>query len=219
MVDSKISALTAATSLTDADVLAIVNSAVTKKVDLSTLTAYFEARGRQNNASVANQGAGFASDTYLTGSYVTFPTNPSGGNRLQAKSKYRLRMFMSKTAAGVATPIFNIRVGTAGTTADTARVTLTHAAQSAAIDTGTYDLSVVFRTVGSGTSAVIQAGGIIDHQLASTGLTTLNSDIKTGTSSGFDSTVASSGIGVSLNAGTSAAWTVQLVEVELYNLA
>jgi hypothetical protein len=211
---STISSLTAASSLADADTLPIVNGGSTKKVDLSALTAYFEQRGRQNNASVANQGAGFATDTYLTGSYVTIPAN-----RLQAKSKYRLRFFMSKTGAGTATPILTVRLGTAGTTADTARATITHTAQTAVADTGVYELEVTFRTVGSGTSAVIAAGGVLDHTLAATGLSVSNTAIATAVSAGFDSTVAGLGIGVSLNAGTSAAWTVQIVNAELFNLA
>ena len=37
------------------------------------------------------------------------------------------------------------------------------------------------------------------------------------TSGGFDSTVADLGIGASVNGGTSAAWTVQLVDAELLN--
>jgi hypothetical protein len=126
---------------------------------------------------------------------------------------------MSKTAAGTATPILNVRLGTAGTTSDTSRVTLTHTAQTAAADTGVYDLEVLFRTVGSGTSAVIVAGGVLDHVLAATGLSVSNTAIATGVSSGFDSTVANLGIGVSVNGGTSAAWTVQIVNAELFNLA
>lgn len=226
MPDTKPSAFTADSTPDDTDWLPYIdrdeggagvhgNNILT----FSELVAYIEGRGRQNNASVANQGAGFATDTYLTGSYVTIPTNPAGGNRLQAKSKYRLRFNATKTAAGTATPIINVRLGTAGTTADTSRLTLTHAAQTAVIDEMVYDLSVVFRTVGSGTSAVIAGIGVLDHRLASTGFANVNTSIQQGVSAGFDSTVASLGIGVSVNGGTSAAWTVNLVEAELYNLA
>lgn len=216
---TKVSALTVATSVNDTDQLYMNQGGTSKSVTPNVLTAYFEARGRANNASVANQGAGFATDTYLAGSYIPIPTNPAGGNRLQAKSKYRLRFFMSKTAAGVATPILNVRLGTAGTTADTSRAQLTHTAQTAAIDTGVYDMEVTFRTVGSGTSAVIVAGGVLDHNLAATGLSVSNTSIVTAVSAGFDSTVANLGIGVSVNAGASAAWTVQIVNAELFNLA
>jgi hypothetical protein len=214
MADTKASAFTATTTLGDADLIPIVQGGVNKVFTPNTLTTYIESRGRQNNASVANQGAGFATDTYLTGSDVSIPSG-----RLQAKSKYRLRFFMSKTGAGTATPIVSVRLGTAGTTADTARVTLTHTAQTAVIDTGVYDLEVLFRTVGSGTSAVIVAGGVLDHVLAATGLSVSNTSVVTGVSAGFDSTVAGLKIGVSLNAGASAAWTVQMVNAELFNLA
>lgn len=222
MADVKVSALPAISALDDDDVVYVVEDGVSKQITMTQLTAYFEGRGRQNNSSVANQGAGFATDTYITGSYVTIPQNPSGGNRLQAKSQYRLRLMMSKTAAGTAAPVFTIRLGTAGTTSDASRVALTHAAQTAVGDSGCYDLQVTFRTVGSGTSAVIAAGGVLDHQGftsgAFVGLANVNTSIQTGVSAGFDSTVANLGIGVSLNAGSSAAWTIQVAAAELYNL-
>ncbi len=216
MADSELSALTSIGTIEDADVMYVVDTsaALGSKVSMNQLVAYIEQRGRQNNASVANQGAGFATDTYLTGSYVTIPAG-----RLQAKSKYRLRFFMSKTNAGTATPIITVRLGTAGTTADTSRVVLTHTAQTAAVDTGVYDLEVLFRTVGSGTSAVIVAGGVLDHTTAATGFSVSNTAIATGVSAGFDSTVANLGIGISINGGTNAAWTVQMVNAELFNLA
>lgn len=209
---SKISALPAVTTPADTDELAVNQLGTSKKLNLNQLTSYIESRGRQNNASIAAQGAGFAADTYLTGSYVPIPAG-----RLQPKSKYRLRFHASKTAAGTATPIVTVRLGTAGTTADAARATLTHTAQTAAVDTMVYDLSVNFRAVG--TTAVITALGVLDHTLAATGFSVSNTSIINAVSASFDATTANLGIGVSVNGGTSAAWTVQLVEAEVYNLA
>jgi len=81
---------------------------------------------------VSTPAAGFAADTYLVGSSVPVPLG-----LLKATSKYRCRFTVTKTAAGVATPIVTVRFGTAGSTADAARCTLTFAAQTAAVDEGT----------------------------------------------------------------------------------
>lgn len=83
MADTKISALTAVSTLADADVLAIVNGAVSKKVTLTQLTAYFESRARQHNAAIATQVTG-AVDVYVTNSNVAIPDT-----RIQAKTKMR----------------------------------------------------------------------------------------------------------------------------------
>lgn len=213
MADTEVPNLAAIVTPGDADVLHIVSSGVSKKISLTQLTAYFEQRGRQVNAAVANQTFG-ATDTYIAGSYVTIPAT-----RLQAKSIYRMRMQIAKTsAAGVATPIVTVRLGTAGTTADTARATLTFPAQTAVADDGFIEVFCTFRTVGSGTSAVISAHGILDHRLPATGLVNTNTGFAKAVSAGFDSTVASLGIGCSFNGGTSFAGNTDLVQTELMNL-
>src|SRR5262245_21562241 len=169
------------------------------------------------NASVTNQ-AGFASDTYLAGASIVIPSG-----RLQAKSMYHCVFNVVKTAAGVATPIINIRFGTGGVVGDTSRGTLTFSAQSGVIDEGVFEIWAVFRTVGSGTTATLQTLGQLSHRLgygtAGTGLSVVGSESEVAISGGFDSTVANSVIGLSVNGGSSASWTVSLVQAELFNLA
>lgn len=165
------------------------------------------------NQSVTTPGAGFAADTYVVGSSVAIPATG-----LQAGTRYHMFFEVSKTAAGVATPILNIRFGTNGSTADTARCTLTFTAQTAATDTGTFEVWVTFRTVGSGTAAVMQCVSQRLHGASVTGFGNLVSETQKATSGGFDSTVASSIVGVSANGGASAAWTISLVQAELSNL-
>jgi hypothetical protein len=221
MADTKPSAFTADSTPDDADIIPYIDldgggagTHLNKKITFTELTAYLEARGRQNNASVAQQ-TWAAAEAYLTGSYVTIPAG-----RLQAKSKYMCRFYVAKTSvAGTATPIINVKLGTAGTTSDTTRAALTFAAQTAVADDGRIDVEVNFRTVGSGTSAVIRAQGTLDHRLAATGLSTANTSITGTTSAGFDSTVASLGIGISVTWGTSFVGTTDLVQAELINLA
>src|SRR5687767_11489060 len=62
-------------------------------------------RGQSNNSSIASQGAGFATDTYVTGSDLIIP---SFG--LQARTMFRWVLSASKTAAGTATPVYSIRI-------------------------------------------------------------------------------------------------------------
>lgn len=213
MADTKVSALAA---LLGADAVAsdefyVNDGGTSKKITLGELRA---AIAEPKNTSTAAQGAGFATDTYLTGSYVVIPPG-----RLKAGSIYRVKLQVTKTAASTATPIITVRTGTAGTTADTSRVALTFAAQTAAADDAIIELFCTFRAVGSGTTAVLHAAGMIDHRLASTGFANTNTSIAQGTSAGFDSTTAGLGIGVSVNGGTSAAWTVNMVQAELQNLS
>lgn len=212
MADSKVSALAAASSINDADMLLLVQGGVSKRVDMNTLDAYIEQRGRQNNASVASTAAGFAADTYLVGSDVAIPAG-----RLQAKSMYRVKFFATKTASGAATPIIQVRFGTAGSTADTSRATLTFAAQTNVIDSAVIEIFCTFRAVGA--SGILRAEGMIDHTLATTGFSTANTSITGATSATFDTTVASSRIGLSVNGGSGASWTINSVQAELFNLA
>lgn len=169
-----------------------------------------------SNSSTANQ-TGFSSDTYLAGSSLTIPT----GKQVAMGFSYHLIFDMVKTAAGTAAAVLNIRFGTAGTTADTARLTFTFTAGDANADTGTFEVWAHFRTVGSGTSAVLVGVAQCRHQLAATGLTTGG----TGgsftipvTSGGFDSTVASSIIGASFNGGAAFSGTNTLVQAKGFKL-
>lgn len=164
-----------------------------------------------HSASTAAQ-TGFATDTYLAGSGVTIPAG-----KIKVGTKYRCKFNVVKTGAGLAAPVISVRLGTLGTTGDTARTTLTYAAQTAVIDEGEIEVEVVFRAVGA--AGVIQAIGNLAHRLVTTGLnvTAVFTSVKN-TSAAFDSTTPTK-IGLSVNAGSSAAWTIDLVEAEVLNLA
>jgi hypothetical protein len=163
------------------------------------------------NESTTTQGAGFASDTYLTGSNILLPSSrPIVGTR------YLLSFEMSKTAAGTATPIFTLRYGTNASTADTALTTHTFAAGTAAADAAYVTVDAYFRSVGSGTSAVITAVVSLDTNLTTTGFSNAVKNVQAA-SSGFNSTTASTYLGLSINGGTSAAWTINQVLARLEN--
>lgn len=169
-------------------------------------------KARSGNAAIAAQGAGFATDTYVTNSNILLP---SWG--LQAKTVIRWQISASKTAAGVAAPVYTVRIGANGSAADTSRLALTGPAQTAIADIATLNVMLTVRSVGSGTSAVIQGTAWWDHRgtaassTIGTGFANDGSGHVEGTSAGFDSSTLVGGtnyIGLSINGGASAAWTV-----------
>lgn len=184
-----------------------------KKTTTADINAAITARGSLYNAAVASV-TGYASDTYLVGSSIAVPVS-----RIKAGTMYRCKFDVVKTGAGTAAPVISPRYGTAGSTADTARAALTFAAQTAVADEGLFELFLTFRSVGAGTAAVIQSVGTLVHRLSITGLSVDVTGTKVATSSGFDSTVASSILGLSVNGGASASWTIRVVQAELFNLA
>lgn len=171
--------------------------------------------GRSHNAAIAAQGAGFSSDTYVTNSDILIP---SFG--FQAKTVFHWMISASKSAAGTATPVYSLRIGTNRSTADTARLQLTGPAQTAIADIGTLHILVTVRTVAA--SGVIQGTAWWDHRgtAASTtvggvGFANDGTGHVEGTSAGFDnSALGASYIGLSIDGGASAAWTLTQVFAE-----
>jgi hypothetical protein len=164
-------------------------------------------------ASVAAQTVAGNADTYLAGSSIAIPQG-----KIQAQTIYRCKFNVVKTAAGVQAPTIGIKVGTAGTAADTTRATLTFAAQTAVIDEGWFEVECTFRQAGA--TAIIQAVGNLLHRLITTGLNVtglFTSVLNTGAQ--FDVTGANLKIGAVVNPGASASWTVSLVSADLVNLA
>jgi hypothetical protein len=156
-----------------------------------------------NNYSTASQGAGFASDTYVTNSGILIP---SFG--MKAGQLYRWFIGLSKTAAGTAATILQFRIGSNQSTADTSRLSLTASvAQTAAIAEGILTATLLVRSV-SASGVIAGAFGIA----SSVGL----GGGKDGVSSAFDNTsLAGQYLGISVNGGASAAWTVTSVFGEL----
>lgn len=152
-----------------------------------------------------------AADTYLAGSALVIPPH-----KMQAGMTVKWRLFMTKTAAGTATPIWRVRVGTAGTTADAAILAFTGPAQTAAADTGFVEVTAVLRNVGA--AGILAGGLVLNHNLAATGFANIGSPTLQATSSGFDTTAAGLIIGLSVNPGASGVWTHQVVKAELLNV-
>jgi hypothetical protein len=164
----------------------------------------------QYNNSTGTQAITANTATYLTGSAIT-------NANIKAGTVVTWTVSVTKTAAGTAAPLWSVRFGTTSTTADTAILNFTGNAQTAIADTGEATIQCTFRTVGSGTSAVLVGHYKLVHVLPTTGLSTGQGGVFT-TSSGFNSTTASSFLGLTLNTGASAAWTVNQVNVKIENL-
>jgi hypothetical protein len=154
---------------------------------------------------------GFATDTLLLGSVVALPTNS-----LKIGSRYRVRMHMTKTGAGVATPILTIRFGTTGTAADAAVAVLTFAAQTAVADEGWLEAELQIRSIGA--SAFMRAIGRLTHKLAATGFSTDSASFATNSTATSDTSIAAPKFSASLNAGASASWTITEVNTDLVSL-
>jgi hypothetical protein len=154
-----------------------------------------------------------ATDTYITNSGLSVPST------LRVGTRFRWYINVTKTAAGAASPVWSFRWGTSASTADTARVTITGSAQSAAVDTKTFVWdSIVLTTGASGTIRVFQSGLMTATSqgvpVGLGGATSTNTNWR-GVSSTFDTTVGASSIGISVNTGTAAAWTINSVDTEI----
>lgn len=165
--------------------------------------------GRGHRCASAAQGAGFSSDTYVTDSGLIVP---SFG--LQVGSRLVWNISASKTAAGTATPVYTIRIGANQTTADTSRLAITGPAQTAAADVGLLTIMVTVRIVSS--VGVIQGSTFWRHNGAATGFTNNDAGGVEGTSATFDnSALGGQYVGLSINGGASASWTITQVQGEI----
>jgi hypothetical protein len=115
----------------------------------------------------------------------------------------------------VATPTVAVYVGPNGTTGDTARVTHSSTAiQTAAIDTGMFEVDAVFRQVGA--TAIIESTIRLDHTLAdAAGFGTFR--YLSANSASF-ALGANDYIGLVVNPGTAGVWTFQHVIIDAGNL-
>ena len=162
------------------------------------------------NNSVTSQSPTAAARTYITGSAITFPAGT-----MQVGTMLRWTFNLTKTAAGTATSTFDIAFGTAGTTADTARVSFTKPAGTAVADEGLVQIICIIRTIGAAGVAVGQFH--MTHNLAATGHAVIPCvDVNT-VSAGFDMTAVTTA-GVCVTSGASDAITVEAVIAEAFNV-
>lgn len=177
------------------------------------------ALGQENvqpfNASIASQNSITAATlTYITDSNIAIP--PSG---LRVRSILRWKLSMSKTGAGTAASVFHMRLGTAGTTADTAILTFTlPVVGTANADQFEVFIDVVIRgplgasCIACGTLSITKNAGTV---LGVVNIPTVAVNVISGT---FTSTTANLIAGISVTSGASVVFSVQQVIAESLNL-
>ena len=165
-----------------------------------------------NNYSTTSQNMAAASRTYLTGSALTVPST-----KLQIGTVLRWTFNMTKTSAGVATSTFDIAFGTAGTTADTARVSFTKPAGTGVADEAYCIIEAICRGPLSA-SGIVVGEFVLMHNLAATGHAQIPIVCVNTVSSAFDVTVANLIAGICVTPGSSDSLTFQQVYATCENL-
>lgn len=156
------------------------------------------------NSSTAAQGAIATTEVYLTNSGLLIP---SFG--LDAGTTMVWYISASKTAAGVAAPVWTWRIGSNQTTADTSRLALTAVGiQVATLWDATLVAMIHVRT--GGASGVLAGSGGSAPNFGGGG---------SGASSAVDltSTIAGQYIGLTVTTGASAAWTINAVSAVMFS--
>lgn len=197
MADTKISALTAATAMADANEFAINEAGTSKKLTGTLIKAWIG--DVLSNQSTATQNITAGVSAYLTGSNISVPVG-----KLRVGTIFKWRLSVVKTNAGTAANSIILRVGTNGTTADTAVLTFTTGTGTAAIDQALIEVDVVCRGPLSA-SGIFQGIMILTHELAITGFQNKATRIHQLTSATFNVTTANLIVGLSC---TTAASTV-----------
>jgi hypothetical protein len=172
------------------------------------------ATSQLQNVSTADQSPTAATLTYLTGSLITLPRTAQVG------SVYRWKVHLAKTAAGVATSSFDIRFGTNGTTADTARCsTGALDLETAIADEMVADIIAIVRGP-IGASCIVQSSWMFNDNLTTTGFsnTARKAQVKAVQSAAFDITPTGTKVGLTITSGTADVVTIRQVIAEGFNL-
>jgi hypothetical protein len=172
------------------------------------------ATSQLQNVSTADQSPTAATLTYLTGSLIALPRTAQVG------SIYRWKVHLAKSAAGTGTTSFDIRFGTNGTTADTARCS------TGALDTETAIademVAEIWATVRGpiGASCIVQSSWMFDDNLTTTGFsnTARKSQVKAVQSAAFDITPTGTKVGLTITSGAADVVTIRQVTAEGFNL-
>lgn len=200
----------AAPSAPAAGKLAVSSNLTTKRLQTVDDAGFKRTLGFVN-FSTAQQAPAATTRTYLTGSNIAIPAGA-----LQVGTMFRWTFDMTKNANGSATSTFDICFGTAGTTADTARVSFTKPAGTAVADAAQVVITAVCRGP-VGASGVVAGHFNMNHNLASTGHAVIPCVDVTTVSSAFDITTPTN-VGVCITTGASDAITIELVLAEAWNL-
>jgi len=177
---------------------------------LTATTPTWIAENTIENSDTAAQGSVTAGTrTYLTNSSIQC-------GQLLVGTRFRWVVSITKTAAGTATTAIDIAVGTAGTTADTARVTFTGPTETAAADTATIVIDATTRVVSA--SGIIAAAYQLNNSAAATPTAGYKSNALYVASAAFANNTNNLFVGLCITAGTADVTTVNFVNAMAWNV-
>lgn len=162
------------------------------------------------NYNTADQNIAAATTAYLTGTAITFPTV----RPIAIGTRFRWVFSVTKTAAGTASNLFDVRFGTAGTTADTSRLQFGTGTGTNSVDTALIEILCIVRGP-IGASCIVEGSMRGTHNLAATGFSTFGSFTGNVTSAAFDCTTANIIAGVSCTTAASTVLNFELVSTEV----
>lgn len=207
MPDQKFSANTAASQLDGTEIVPIVQSGSSRRTTTNLINR------KVTNYSTAAQSVTASTLTNIVGSNLAVPT----GNTIIASTIFQWKVVISKTAVGTLATVFHVRLGTLGTTSDTAVLTFTMPAGTAAIDCMRVDIMMNVRTTGAsgvlqGTFATVKNAGTI------VGWYNIPTLCITATSAATNLTTANLIASVSVTTGATIVGTVNQVVSEVVNI-
>jgi hypothetical protein len=171
----------------------------------------------RNGYATAAQAPAATTRTYITGSDV----GPFTAGQLVVGTFIHWHLEISKTGAGTASSTFDIAFGTAGSTADTARVSFTKPAGTANADNCAVDIWAQVKTnsssgvvLGNFTLVADQTSATLGGLLAAAKYVSHPASVTSGT---FDTTLPTH-VGLCITTGASDAYTINEVEVYAYNV-
>lgn len=177
---------------------------------LTASTPAWLLEGTMDNTDIAAQGSMTANTrAYITGSSIRC-------GKLLVGTSFQWRVSLTKTAAGTGTTTFDIAVGTAGTTADTARLTFTGPTETGVADTMEAVIDAHVRVVGA--SGII-AGTCRTANSASAGAAAgYKSNMIYIASSTFDNTASNLYVGLCLTPGVADVTTLNRAKAIAWNV-
>lgn len=152
------------------------------------------------NFSTASQSPATSTDVYITNSGILVPAYG-----MEAGQMYRWTIMATKTATGTTADVWNIRLGTNQSTADTSRLAITASqVQTAAVDDAIIEVRCLVRSVGA--SGVL-VGAVEKNHSVSTTATGFGGGGAAVSSSFDNSAVAGNYLGLSVNS-QAGVWTI-----------
>jgi hypothetical protein len=171
--------------------------------------------GYIRNSNTATQAVTAATLTKINGSELAVPT----GAQIQVGTIFQWQIVATKTAAGTAARTFFVRLGTNGTTADTAIATFTSPAGTAVADTAYIEIIAICVSIASNV-ATFEVSFTLSHNLSATGWALTGNQVISPPTSTATLNISTAGLimSVSLTTGASEAPTIRQVFAQAFNV-